>query len=736
MRNKRFMLYLFGVFIITIILIVYLQYNSNRNIHKLISGNEALIKEFQIIGETQKLQTNMLYIESEIHRAVIGQDSSYLEGIRDKERNARIRLLNLIPLLTTDSTKRLVQKLDSLIEEKLAFGNNVIDALFTKGQSTAEEMYKSRKGKNAMGEIVNVIDLLTIPRQRYLTQLAVNADKSGRNAKEWGIILAIIAALASIFTFWYITNRIKHQQQLFDQLNESEKKVRQAGIMKENFMANMSHEIRTPMNAILGFTNLLLKESLNEKSKTFVNSIQNSGESLLAIINDILDFSKVEAGMMRIESNPFSLRGLLHSVETMFSARIQLKGLRLTADVEKLIPDVLKGDAVRLTQIIVNLVNNSIKFTNNGDIKISVTTVKKEGDSINISFSVKDTGIGIPSDKIDSIFERFRQGDDDTTRKYGGTGLGLSIVKQLVELQNGTIRVSSVQNEGTEFVFTIPYIVSKELSEPGNFKTLANDEIHFNKSNVKILVAEDNVMNQSLMKHLLEDWNLDFDIVNNGEEAIEALKQKKYSLVLMDIQMPQMDGYTATMKIRNELKSDIPIIAMTAHAMAGEREKCLSYCMNEYIPKPIRENDFFKIINDILKTNSGTAGKGNEKGYSPIHGDKVLDLGYLKELSGGNAVFEINMIEQFLKQVPRELEALQAALNTKNFAEVAQIAHNLRTSVSFMGLTEKLDPYLDFIENNASVEKENTNVREKIMTVNNVCLQVFREAREYLADIN
>ena len=735
MHNKRFIFYLLGVFITTIILIVYLQYNSNSNINKLIHGNESLINEFELIGETQKLEADMLYIETHVYRTVFSGDSAYLEGIRNRESSARARLLKLKPLLLTDSTISLVQQLDSLVEEKLKFSDHLLNTFFTKGQPALKEIYENVKSKYLMGQIVNVIDLLNKPRRQYLTKLAIDANESGQRARQWGIVLAIIAALACIFTFWYITNRLKHQQQLFDQLNESEKKVRQAGIMKENFMANMSHEIRTPMNAILGFTNLLLKEPLNEKSGKFVNSIQNSGESLLAIINDILDFSKIEAGMMRIESNSFSLRGLLHSVETMFATRIQPKNIRLTVNVEKSIPDVLKGDAVRLTQIMVNLVNNSIKFTNSGDIKISVTTVKKEEDSITISFSVKDTGIGIPPNKMDSIFERFQQADEDTTRKYGGTGLGLSIVKQLVELQNGTIHVSSVQSEGTEFVFTIPYTISKELTGRDNFQSLTNDEIQLKESDIKILVAEDNAMNQSLMKHLLDDWNLDFDIVNNGEEAIEALKQKKYSLVLMDIQMPQMDGYTATMKIRNELKNDIPIIAMTAHAMAGEREKCLSYGMNEYIPKPIRENELFKIINNILKTNKRTARRENENDNISGYPGKVLDLGYLKELSGGNAVFELSMIEQFLQQVPGELEALQDMFNKKNYAEAAQIAHNMKSSVSFMGLTEKLDDDLTHIEINAGIQEENKYTREKIMMVNKICQQAIREAKEYLERI-
>ncbi|MDB5200463.1 MAG: response regulator [Chitinophagaceae bacterium] len=731
MHNKRFMVYLLGIFIATIMLVVFLQYNSNRNINNLIHGNESLINEFQIIGEAKKLQTDLLYIESQIHRTVISEDSVYLGRIRQKEKNVTESLSKLNPLLLTDSTKQLVQLLDSLIEDKLKFSENILTALFTKGQPAAEEMYKNRK-KYVMEEIVDVIDSLSIPRQRYLTQLAVDADKSGHSAKEWGIFLAVTAGLACMFTFWYITKKVKRQQQLYDQLNESEKKVREAALMKENFMANMSHEIRTPMNAILGFTNLLQKEPLNEKEKEFVRSIQNSGENLLTIINDVLDFSKIEAGMMRIESNSFSLRGLLHSVQTMFGEKIQQKNLHLTVNVEEQIPDILIGDAIRLTQILVNLVNNSVKFTNTGSIHINVTANKKKEEAIDISFSVKDTGIGIPANKIETIFDRFQQADTDTTRKYGGTGLGLSIVKQLVELQNGTISVSSKTNGGTEFIFIIPYKISKDLNGD---KFIPEEEIQLNTKNIKILVAEDNAMNQNLMKHLLASWDLDFDIVNNGQEVIDALQQKKYSLVLMDIQMPLMDGYMATQKIRNELNNDIPIIAMTAHAMAGEREKCLSFGMNEYISKPIREIELFKIINTILQNSNGSAGRKNENntaGQTP----KFLNLGYLKEISGGNTVFEVNMIEQFLQQTPADLEAMQDAFAKKNYEEASQIAHNLKTSVSFMGLTEKLDPYLDNIENNAGIEKENTNVQEKIMAVNKICRQVFQEAKEYLEDIS
>jgi signal transduction histidine kinase/CheY-like chemotaxis protein len=732
MRNKRFILYLLGIFVTTIMLIVFLQYNSNNNINKLIEGNESLIREFQIIGETQKLETDLLFIESHIYRTVFSKDSSFFEDIRGNENKVRKILSELRPLVLTDSTNKLVRELDSLVEVKLDFGHIILDTLFSKGQSAAVATYTSRRKTYVMGDIVHVIDLLNKPRQQYLTMLAIDANKSGNRAREWGLILAIGVVLASIFTFEYIARRTKRQQQLYEQLNESERKVREAGIIKENFMANMSHEIRTPMNAILGFTNLLQKESLNEKSREFVHSIQTSGESLLEIINDILDFSKIEAGMMRIESKPFSLRELLHSVKTMFDTRIQQKNLHFIVNIENSIPGLLTGDAVRLTQILVNLVNNAIKFTGSGGIEINVSGDKQKEDRIDISFSVKDTGIGIPSHKVEVIFDRFQQADDDTTRKYGGTGLGLSIVKQLIELQNGTIRVNSVLNEGTEFVFSVPYSIARESNGHEDLNLYSTSEKDMMDSHLKILVAEDNAMNQSLMRHLLSYWNFDFDIVKNGKEAIDALQQHDYGLLLMDIQMPLMDGYTATLKIRNELGMNIPIIAMTAHAMTGEREKCLCYGMNEYISKPIREKELFSIINRLVKTNSEQAGIKNENTHKPVSDEEFLDLDYLKEISGGNTVFEIGIIKQFLKQVPSELEFMKEAFSKMNYTELALAAHNLKTSVSFLGLTKKLDHHLDYIESNAGNPDVQDTIKEQIKIIHDICQRAFVKANDYL----
>jgi len=721
-------------FTLAFIAFIVVQQLSNENIKNLRVSEQQMLNARLFSDKIVVIRAVLAY-QNKIISFILTGNKNFLVDNEKNLRNTTIDLQNLQNFSLSGEQKALVARLDSLVNAEIQFCQQLLIA-YDANKADAIALINTGKGEQIINDIVKTVNYVRQFDDNKIDAIIRNNESYSNKVvflNYTATAFAAVVILFSIFTLYrYINKRIWVEQELII----AHQKAQQSALIKEQFMANMSHEIRTPMNAILGFTNLLQKETLNERSQEFVNSIQSSGESLLAIINDILDFSKIEAGMMRIESNPFSLRGLLHSVETMFGTRIKSKNLRLTVDVEKSIPDVLQGDAVRLTQIMVNLVNNSIKFTKSGGIEISVTANKEKEDMINLCFSVKDTGIGIPPNKIDSIFDRFQQADEDITRKYGGTGLGLSIVKQLVELQNGTIKVNSAQGIGTEFVFTIPYIISAELAENSSLKIVAADEIKLDQNNIKILVAEDNAMNQNLMKHLLAGWNLDFDVVNNGREAIEAIERKNYQLVLMDIQMPQMDGYTATMKIRNELKSNIPIIAMTAHAMAGEREKCLSYGMNEYLAKPIRENDLFKIINNLLRRNNDEKGSEKQVGNYGNKTFEVINLEYLEELSGGDKVFKKSMVEQFLQQVPDELKAIQDAFTKSNYGEVAQIAHNMKTSISFMGLTEKLNPSLDYIENNARIESKNIYVQEKIMMVKEICLQVFREAKEYLERIN
>jgi len=397
-----------------------------------------------------------------------------------------------------------------------------------------------------------------------------------------------------------ITEQKRFENELIEAKGNAERamlKAEESTKLKEAFLANMSHEIRTPMNAIMGFSDILYKRELGAQEKEYVKTIKMAGENLLAIINDILDISKIEAGMMSFEEHAFSVREILKSCHLMLMGRAQEKNLELTFVCNEDVPDFLLGDSSRLTQIIINLAGNAIKFTQKGIINIKATVLKKEGKNTFVEFSVKDTGIGIPQDKLEYIFERFSQAASNTTRKYGGTGLGLSISKQLVELQGGKLSVHSKLKEGSVFSFYIPYKESfdvKPATEP--IKKKYNME---ELGKLNILLVEDNKLNVLLILSLFSENNLKLKTVENGSEAIEKLKEGPFDIILMDMEMPVMNGYEATSMIRNEMKNNIPIIAMTAHAMAGEKEKCLSLGMNDYISKPINASLLFEKIYDL-----------------------------------------------------------------------------------------------------------------------------------------
>lgn len=384
---------------------------------------------------------------------------------------------------------------------------------------------------------------------------------------------------------------------ILEDYSDAKEKAEESNKLKEAFLANMSHEIRTPMNAIIGFSDILSKRELGAQEKEFVKTIKSAGENLLTIINDILDISKIEAGMMTFEEHTFSIREIFKSLNVMMIEKANEKKLELVFSCEDDIPDSLLGDTTRLTQIIINLVGNAIKFTEKGTVNIRAKVLWKEKDYTLIEFVVADTGIGIPPDKLDHIFERFRQAESHTTRKYGGTGLGLSIAKQLVVLQEGFLSVKSEFKKGSKFTFSIPY------KKSGEILTVINDVgERYNKeelSKLNILLVEDNQLNVKLILSLFSEYNLKLQVAENGSVGLEKLKNNNFDIILMDMEMPVMNGYETATIIRNEMRDSIPIIAMTAHAMAGEKERCLSLGMNDYISKPINANLLFEKIYDL-----------------------------------------------------------------------------------------------------------------------------------------
>jgi len=379
-----------------------------------------------------------------------------------------------------------------------------------------------------------------------------------------------------------------------DNLKISKNFAEQSLSVKEHFLANMSHEIRTPMNAVMGFTTLLEHSNLDERQHEIVHAMKISGQTLMTIINDILDYSKIESGRMVIEQIPFSVRKIFESLQVLLQQKATEKKLTLIFDVDKEIPETLIGDPTRLMQILLNLSDNAVKFTEKGSVEISVTGQNSDDNTVTLQFQVKDTGEGIPEDKFPEIFERFTQVSAETTRKHGGTGLGLSIVKSLVELQNGTISVTSEPGEGSVFSFILTYPKAKPEQEISSLPLKQPPAEH--ERQLHILLAEDNKINQMLVLHVLKKYGISCDVADNGKIATEKMKEKKYDLILMDIQMPEMDGYDATRIIRNEFKSNIPIVALTAHAMNEEREKCLKLGMNDFISKPFDQKHLYDTI--------------------------------------------------------------------------------------------------------------------------------------------
>lgn len=398
---------------------------------------------------------------------------------------------------------------------------------------------------------------------------------------------------------------LKEANDAVEELMKARKELEELMKVKEQFLANMSHEIRTPMNAIVGFTSLLLKTELTPEQKQYINAVKTSGENLLVIINDILDFSKIQSGKFVFEQIEFRLSQVFSTFTEMMLPKSTEKNIQLLTKIDKEIPDHLIGDPTRLNQVFLNLVGNAVKFTEKGQIKITAHLSEETKEDVNLEFKVADTGIGIPENKLASVFEGFTQASNETTRKYGGTGLGLTIVKQLIEMQGGSISVESKEGEGSVFTFNIKF---RKNLKPDSEKDRDDEqeEPEFTQE-LNILLVEDNSLNQILAKKVLTDWHWKVDIAENGLVALEKIKTNDYDVVLMDIQMPEMDGYEATRRIRQTFDAPqckVPVIAMTAHALAGEAEKCISVGMDDYISKPFDKKVLYsKILSAINKNN-------------------------------------------------------------------------------------------------------------------------------------
>ncbi|CAM4131090.1 response regulator [Flavobacterium sinopsychrotolerans] len=493
---------------------------------------------------------------------------------------------------------------------------------------------------------------------------------------------------------------------------------------KQQFLSNMSHEIRTPMNAIIGFTKVILRTDLTEKQKEYLNAIKISGDALIVLINDILDLAKVDAGKMTFEKTPFKMKSSISAMLHLFENKIQEKNLKLVTEYDSKIPFVLVGDPIRLHQIILNLVSNAIKFTFKGKITVSVDLLHEDDDKVILKFAVTDTGIGISEEKIGTIFENFQQATSGTSRLYGGTGLGLAIVKQLIEPQGGTIRVNSIIHEGSTFSFTLPFQKTNVDIELEN--ELA--EIDSEMKNIKVLVVEDIALNQLLMKTLLDDFGFERDIAENGKIAIEKLQENDYDIILMDLQMPEMNGFEATKYIRNTMHSTIPIIALTADVTTVDGDKCKAVGMNDYIAKPVDERVLYnKIIGTLKKSKLDKKEKISNIQVEKI---KYINLEYLHHRTKSNPILMMEMISLYLAQTPPLISTMKQSLAEQNWQLLGASAHKMIPSFSIMGISSNFENMANKIQELATAPEKTEEIHELVEQLEEVCLQACTELQE------
>lgn len=509
---------------------------------------------------------------------------------------------------------------------------------------------------------------------------------------------------------------ITDQKQLEIDLQKEKVKAQEASKAKEVFLANMSHEIRTPLNAIIGFLRELEKQEVTELQRNYIENSSIASKHLLAIINNVLDISKIEAGEMSLEYEDFVFENTISNVVKVLEPKAYQKELALTTHISKSVHNVLNGDSLRLEQILFNLVGNALKFTNEGKVTVNCDVLHEDNESQELVISVQDTGIGIEKNFVDFIFKKFSQEDKAVTRKFGGTGLGMAITKELVHLMNGKIEVESSKNVGTTVKLFLPF----KKGNCENIKIEHTTEKTVAIDNLSVLLVEDNDLNRIVAQNSLQYYNCKVTEAVNGVKALEVLRKETFDIILMDIQMPELDGIETTKLIRSELKLSTPVIALTANAFKTEIEKCKEAGMDDYITKPFDENLMVEIISKHAGRSTGSF-EAEEKEFTSE--GKLYDLNSLYDLSKDDNEFVDTVLKMFISQTPEILEKAGNKIKENDFTEVYKLMHQIKPSIEILGIYSILEEVKEL----ERLAKENQN-KEQITLLFKVVNDTLQEA--------
>ena len=558
------------------------------------------------------------------------------------------------------------------------------------------------------------------------------ADLAYTQRAVYGLITGIV--LISLLMIFVVRQyRLKNQANIALQaaIEEAERSREE----KQKFLAYTSHEIRTPLNAVVGMIELLKKTPLNEGQERYVNTIKSSSDNILIIVNDILDLTKIDSGKIDFEEIDFMLTELVDEIVYMLRVKAEAKGIQLKAIFDKELPVVITGDPLRLSQILLNLVNNAIKFTEQGEVTVRVNLLRETDKRARIGITVADTGIGIRKEKLSSVFNRFEQEDTDTTRKYGGAGLGLSITKQLVELQGGSISVRSKWGEGSTFSVRLQFDKSDQqtlINTDGSADVIPAEEL----GDFSLLLVDDNQLNRTILFDLLKDWNprLKIEMAEDGKSAVRMVQGKDYDVVLMDIQMPRMNGYQASRFIRDQLphpKSRVPIIAMTAHALSGISDKIHEAGMNDYISKPINTASLITKFAALLQSprrrlETRTVPSPPKENEPTKIEFKTINLTHLRTLTKNDPQKILKYIDIFLRNLDQDLADFKQQVSAEDWQALGKVAHKMKGNSSYMGISE-LETIFASVQHYGELGVDADEVRIVTQRIDELCEAAVKE---------
>ncbi|MDY8133968.1 ATP-binding protein [Aquimarina sp. 2201CG5-10] len=578
-------------------------------------------------------------------------------------------------------------------------------------------------------------------------QLINRRVETSVNRKDGGQIYIELTIVAIKTKYDYLFNAffrdITNKKIIDIEMREAKVMAEKSAKAKSVFLSNMSHEIRTPLNVILGLTGILQKSDFTnlQVDRKNLDGIQFSAENLLVLINDILDFSKIEAGKLTLQQTDFNIYELINNVSRGFKIKADEKGLKYTTSIDPTLPKFIIGDQLRLNQILTNLLGNAIKFTYEGEISIQIKVVNKDNDKLLVNFSVKDTGVGIPKDKLDNIFESFYQVNKPGKNKIEGTGLGLSISKQLIELQGGKLIANSQPDQGSTFEFSIGYTKSKFTSLNQSQENISVIENKHSLNDMKVLIVEDNKMNQFFIKQLFSNWNIRADLAENGKIALEKINGTAYDLILMDMHMPVMGGAETTKHIRqssNPKINQIPIVACSADVFPESKKRALESGMDFYLTKPISEKALeeilfrFRPVHTIQQNNEEINMSSNSKIEKVTK--KYCDLSFLKKTFDNDNEIIRSVLEIFIEDTPEDYKKLISATKSQDHQSITQFAHKLKSSFKTIGLENETN-VLEKMEHMAKKEDEFEKIQQLAEKLNQTYPYIIKEIKQSVQDL-